>query len=107
MLKYIGKRLLMLIPVLLGVTFIIFVITYITPGDPARIILGETATPESVEALRNEMGLNKPFLIRFVTYVWDALRGDFGNSYMTGQPVMELILDRFPRDRKSVVRERV
>ena len=96
MLKYIGKRLLMLIPVLLGVTFIIFVITYITPGDPARIILGETATPESVEALRNEMGLNKPFLIRFITYVWDALRGDFGNSYMTGQPVMELILDRFP-----------
>lgn len=96
MLKYIGRRLLMLIPILLGVIFIVFLISYLTPGDPAQLILGEAATPENVAALREEMGLNRPFIIRFFSYVFDALRGDFGVSYSTGQPVMELIMERFP-----------
>lgn len=103
MLKYIGRRLLMLIPVLLGVTLIIFIISYITPGDPAQIILGDDATPENVAALREEMGLNDPFFVRYVNYIWDAMRGDLGTSYSTGQPVMELIQERFPNTLKLAV----
>lgn len=95
-LKYIGKRLLMLIPVILGVTLIIFIMLALTPGDPARQILGGEATEEQVEALREEMGLNDPLPIRYLRYIWDMLHGDLGTSYSSKQPVTKELLERFP-----------
>lgn len=95
-LRYIGKRLLMLIPVALGVTVIIFLLLAITPGDPARNILGAEATEEQVVELREELGLNDPLPIRYVRFVWDALHGDLGTSYSTKQPVLTALLERFP-----------
>jgi peptide/nickel transport system permease protein len=94
--KYIFKRILWMIPVILGISFILFSILEITPGDPAQIILGERAAPEQIEKLREEMGLNRPFMARYVCYVGDAIRGDFGLSYRTRLPVFTEIMDRFP-----------
>lgn len=94
--KYILKRLLMIIPVLLGVTFIIFTVMNFTPGDPAVMILGEGATQAEYDALRAQMGLNDPFLVRYFRYVWSALQGDFGTSYRTGIPVFQEIAVRMP-----------
>ena len=96
MLKYIGKRLLMMIPVIIGVVFIIYAIMELTPGDPVMMILGEGAPIEAQEALREEMGLNDPFFVRFVRYIVDALRGDLGESYTSGLPVFQEILTRMP-----------
>lgn len=97
MIKYILRRLLMLIPVLLGVTFIVFTLMYITPGDPARLVLGESAPEEAVEQLREEMGLNKPFLIQYFNYMKKLIfNQDLGNSYVTRQPVMKEIIAAFP-----------
>lgn len=101
MLKYIVKRILMLIPVLLGVTFIIFVLLNATTGDPAEIILGEGATPESVAELHEEMGLDDPLVVRFGSFVWNFVtKGDLGRSYTTNEPVTELIAARFPNTLK-------
>ena len=86
----------MMIPVILGVMFIIFTLMYITPGDPAALLLGERARPEDIAALRLEMGLDDPFLIRFVTYIGDVVRLDFGSSFSTKRPVFDEIADRFP-----------
>ena len=80
MLRYVCKRLLMMVPVILGISFIIFAIMSFTPGDPARMILGEDASPEDVADLREELGLDDPFLLRYFNYVKDALQGDFGES---------------------------
>lgn len=96
MLKYIFKRILMLIPVLIGVTFVVFFILAMTPGDPARIILGENAPPESVAMLREELGLNDPIIVRYARYMGDLLKGDFGVSYKNQLSVLDQILDRFP-----------
>ena len=97
MLKYVGKRLLMMIPVLLGVTFIIFSMLYITPGDPARLVLGDSASPEAVEQYREEQGLNDPFLVQYGRYMKNLiLHGDLGTSYSTKKPVIDLIKDCFP-----------
>ncbi len=86
----------MIFPVILGVTFLIFSIMNLTPGDPAIMILGEGARPEQYEALREEMGLNDPFPVRYARYVGDALRGDFGRSYRTNIPVFREIATRVP-----------
>ncbi len=94
--KYIIKRLLMFIPVLLCVTFIVYSIMELTPGDPARIILGQNATPQAVEKLNKEMGYDKPFFIRYVNYVRNAAKGDFGKSFKTKVPVFKEIFSRFP-----------
>ncbi|WP_350343478.1 nickel ABC transporter permease [Proteinivorax tanatarense] len=97
MLKYIGRRLLMLLPVLLGVSFIVFTLMYITPGNPAAIVLGEQATQREIEQLEEQMGLNDPFIVqygRFVTGI--VFEQDFGRSYQTNTPVLEAILSRFP-----------
>lgn len=96
MLKFICKRLLMMIPVLLGVTLLIFFLLDVAPGDPTANLLGENVTAEDIELLREELGLNKPFLVRFGEYVWGALHGDLGTSYQTGRPVLEMCLERFP-----------
>lgn len=100
MLKYIGRRLLMLIPVLLGVTFIVFSIMYMTPGDPAQLILGESAPPEAVAELRADMGLDDPFIVQYGRFVTNAVKGDFGKSYTTKREVFGEIFARFPNTLK-------
>lgn len=96
MIRYVGKRLLMLIPIILGITFIVFFILSLTPGDPARMILGANATPAQVEALREQMGLNNPLIVRYVKYMGGVLVGDFGTSWSTREPVFQMVFNRFP-----------
>ena len=96
MIKYILKRLLALIPVILGVIYIIQFILYISPNDPAVVILGVDYTPEGAAQVRESLGLNDPFIVQFARYVLDLLRGDFGNSYVTGEPVAVQLAARFP-----------
>ncbi len=96
MLRYVVKRLLLAIPVLLGVTFVMFLIALITPGDPAVILLGERATPEELATLREQLGLNDPWYQQYFDYVSKAARGDFGTSYRSRTPVFEELMDRFP-----------
>jgi len=95
MIKYIFKRILLMVPVLLGVSFIVFGIMSFTPGDPATAILGTSATKEQIEKLNDELGMNDPFLVRYVRYVKDAVSGDFGTSYRTKKPVFDEIFSRF------------
>ena len=96
MAKYVIKRLVLLIPVMLGVAFIIFSIMNFIPGDPASLILGESAPAEAREQLNEELGMNDPFIVRFADYIWDALHGDFGESWRTREPVFEEIFARIP-----------
>lgn len=96
MYKYIAKRLLMLIPVIIGVSFLVFFIMAMAPGDTAKAILGEDAPVESLEALREELGLNDPIPVRYVNYMKGMLRGDLGKSYKSGRPVFNEIMERFP-----------
>ena len=96
MLKFILKRILVTIPVLLGVTFIMFILMSLTEGDPAQMMLGDLATPEEIEALRDELGLNDPFLIRYFTYLGNVIRGDLGTSFATREPVLTVVMARLP-----------
>ncbi len=96
MFKYIARRILFLLPLLVGVSFIVFSLLYITPGDPARMVLGDQATEEAVQEFRNKEGLNDPFLVQYGRYVYKALQGDIGRSYMTRRPVSDEILSAFP-----------
>lgn len=97
MIRYIVKRILLMIPVIIGVTWLIFTIMYFTPGDPAQIILGSEVSTEVLEAKREELGLNKSYVERFAEYAKDVyFHLDFGESYMNGKPVIEDILQRFP-----------
>lgn len=96
MYKYIAKRLLALIFVILGVIFIIDLILYLTPSDAAVVIMGTNYTPEGAELLRESLGLNRPFIVQFLDYVWGLVHLDFGNSYITGEPVITEIAARFP-----------
>ena len=96
MIKFIIKRLIALIPVLLGVTLLVFFILDLAPGDPAKTILGEQARPEDIIALREQMGLDDPFFVRYGRYMVGLLHGDLGTSYKTGDPVGEEIGARMP-----------
>lgn len=94
--KSIIKRLISIIPVLLGVIVLIFIMLRIVPGDPAAILLGEHVSQETVERLTRSMNLDKPMLVQFGSYVLGALHGDLGTSYNMKRPVTELILQAFP-----------
>lgn len=94
--KFIVKRLIAMVPVLLGVTLIIYLIMNMAPGDPAKVILGEQATPEQIAALREEMHLNDPVLIQYARYILNLLRGDMGTSYNSGLNCATEIFARFP-----------
>ena len=96
MIKYIIKRLIGLIPVLVGVSLLVYFILDLAPGDPAKTILGEQARPEDIAALREEMGLNDPFLVRYGRYMFNLLQGDMGDSYKTRDPVSTEIFSRQP-----------
>lgn len=94
MIRYILKRILMAIPVLIGATFLVFTIMSLTPGDPARIILGNNATEAALSAMRESLGLNDPFLVRYGNFILDLLHGDLGISYRNNQEVFGLIMGR-------------
>ena len=97
MIRFILKRILALIPVLLGVSFIIFCLLYFTPGDPAEYMLGMDATEENIQELREELGLNEPFLVQYFNYIKNiVLHFDFGKSYTTKQSVTIELLQRVP-----------
>lgn len=94
--KYVMRRILMLIPVLIGISFIVFSIISLTPGNPAKLVLGERASQEAIDKLNEELGYNDPFLVKYANYLKDAVRGDFGTSYNTGARVIDEIMERFP-----------
>lgn len=96
MLKYTVKRLLLIIPTLIGVLFIVFAIMNFTPGDPGRQILGISAKQESVDQLNHELGYDKPFFPRFGAYISDLLHGDMGVSYKTRQDFSTEFFSRLP-----------
>ncbi|HEX2914740.1 MAG TPA: nickel ABC transporter permease [Chloroflexia bacterium] len=94
--RYVLRRLLILIPVLVLVSVIVFLIAHATPGDPIRTILGEEATPESVQELRTKLGLDQPLPVQYALWAQRAVTGDFGKSLRDGQPVTQAILERLP-----------
>lgn len=96
MIKTILKRLIQLIPILFIVATLIFVMTRIIPGDPALTILGPQADPIAVEQVRIDLGLDKSFGEQYLTFLKNTIMGDFGKSYSYNEPVMDLILERFP-----------
>jgi ABC-type dipeptide/oligopeptide/nickel transport system permease component len=96
MLKYIIKRLMALIPTLLGILTLVFFLLRLIPGDPAEAMLGEFATEEAITALREDLGLNKPLHNQYFTFLVNAFQGDFGKSYSTRLPVMTNIFTYFP-----------
>ena len=100
--RYIARRLMQLIFVVFGISFILFTILSLTPGDPAMLILGDAATAESIAAKRAELGLDDPFFKRYFDYIFNIFaHGDFGNSYRSGLPVFEEVFARFPNTVKQ------
>jgi peptide/nickel transport system permease protein len=96
MAKFIGRRLIYLLPVLLAVTLLTFLVASLLPGDLASTILGDQATPEKVAALRAEMGLDLPLWQRYGLWLWGVLHGDLGRSFRTGETVWAAVTDRLP-----------
>ena len=103
MAKYIVKRLIYMIPVVLGVTLLVFFIMNLAPGSPAQIILGENATPEQIAELEHQMGLDKPLIAQYFEYVTKLVRGDLGTSYNTGESVTSEIMACFPYTLKLAI----
>ncbi len=93
---YITKRLLMLIPVLLGTSIIVFSLIHLTPGDPARTMAGEHASEETLQRIREKYGLDKPLYVQYFIWLKDALKGDLGKSIVSHESVIKEIFDRFP-----------
>ena len=104
MIKFLLKRLVLLIPILLGVAFLVFVIMEMTPGSPALMILGPTASQDAIAQLNRDFGFDRPFFVRFFDYLINIItKFDFGNSYNTRAPVVTEILARFPTTFKFAV----
>ena len=98
--RYVLKRLVMLIPVLIGVTFLVYFIISLSPGDTAAMLAGEDADAATIEALRHELGLDQPVIVQYARYMLNLLQGDMGNSYKTGRPVTNMIVSCFPNTAK-------
>lgn len=97
MTRYLLQRLLQTIPTVLLVSLLVFLMLYLIPGDPAEIYLGERQTsPEQLEIIREQMGLNRPMMVQYLDYIWKALQGDLGNSLNNRRPVLNEILSRLP-----------
>ncbi len=96
MLRHIMRRLLSLVPVMLGVSITVFLILQITPGDPARLMAGQQADPQVLQNIRTELGLNLPLHVQYWNFLTGALQGDLGRSYRSGRPVMQEIRNRLP-----------
>ena len=96
MLRFLARRLALTIPVLLGVATLVFSLIHLIPGDPALAMLGETASEQDVAALRTRLGLDRPLLEQYGTFLGSAVRGNLGTSLRTSQPVTEAIFERLP-----------
>ncbi|MFY0542851.1 nickel ABC transporter permease [Brevibacillus sp. H7] len=96
MLVFIIRRTIQMIPVLLGVTLVVFLIMQMVPGDPAVLLAGEGATEEKIQEVRHQLGLDKPLAIQYFNYVKDVVQGDFGDSIRTNRPVINEIMTRLP-----------
>ncbi|MDR1520311.1 MAG: ABC transporter permease [Planctomycetota bacterium] len=96
MIKYVFNRLLSTIPVLFGVVTLVFFMLHFAPGDPARTVLGESATQPEMDRKREEMGLNDPLLVQYGRFLSEVVRGNLGTSYLTDGPVLDEVLQRFP-----------
>ena len=96
MYSYLIRRLLLVIPVLLGVSLMVFAIAKVTPGDPARMMAGPTAKIETIEKLHRQLGLDDPIIIQYGRFLWKAVQGDFGVSYRGQNDVLKSIIRRFP-----------
>ncbi len=103
MAKKVLKRILVSIPVLIGVMLILFLMLNVLPGDPVSVMMKEHAKPEVIERMTEEMGLNDPVMVRFFRYLWNALHGDFGTSYKLNRPVGALIANAFPNTLKLAI----
>lgn len=95
-LRYLIGRVLLTIPVLLGVATLVFALIHLVPGDPAQSMLGEGAAPQDVADLRSRLGLDQPLLTQYVTFLRGAVSGNLGQSFRTGQPVTTMIVERMP-----------
>lgn len=93
---YLLRRLAFLVPVALLVSFVTFLLVHLVPGDPARVLLGEEATPQTVAALRQQLGLNEPLMAQYGIWLWHLIHGDLGTSIQLQQPVTQAILQRVP-----------
>ena len=96
MLRYLVRRLLLTIPVLLGVATLVFSLIHLVPGDPAQAMLGDGASPQDIAELRTSLGLDRPLLEQYATFLRHAIGGDLGRSFRTGQPVTTMIVERVP-----------
>jgi len=94
--KYVLRRIAMVIPVLWGVSTIIFLVMHFTPGDPAQLILGERATAASIQELRNKLGINDPLYLQYLNFYWKLFHGDLGQSYFTKDDVFKELMARLP-----------
>ena len=95
--KYLANRLLQTIPTVFLITIVVFLMLHLTPGDPVLVFIGDKrSTPEQREKIREDMGLNRPIHIQYLTYMGNALRGDLGRSLQTNVPVMAQIVNRLP-----------
>lgn len=103
MLKYVVKRILMIIPVVLAVSFIVFFIMDFVPSDPAVTVLGDGATEEQLDYYRETHGLNDPLIIRYVRYMEGIVQGDLGTSYAQNRPVWNIFFEKFPNTFKLAV----
>ena len=103
MLKYVVKRILMIIPVVLAVSFIVFFIMDFVPSDPAVTVLGDGATEEQLDYYRETHGLNDPLIIRYVRYMEGIVQGDLGTSYAQNRPVWDIFFEKFPNTFKLAV----
>jgi len=96
MTRYVLQRIVLVIPVLFGVSLAAFMMSHLVPGDPVAVMLGETATKEDYDNLREQLGLNDPLWQQYGRYVYHAVQGDFGTSIRSKQPVLDEIMARFP-----------
>ena len=103
MIKYISKRLLMMIPVLLGVILLVFIVMNLASGNAVMLILGDNATEEAVQQKTEELGLDKPLLVRYANYVIGLLHGDMGKSYISNRSVADEVFQRFPNTLKLAI----
>ena len=96
MFRFVVRRLVLSIPILLLVSIMVFGLIHLIPGDPARVILGQEATPEAIAGLRHELGLDRPLIVQYLTWLGNVLRGDLGRSLADRSPVIEQIKLRLP-----------
>ena len=96
MLSFILRRVLLAVPVCFGISVLVFLLIHLVPGDPARVMLGLQANDETVAQIHEELGLDRPLPVQYLDWLWHLLRGDMGESYLTGEPVFRAVVGRMP-----------